>query len=431
MDKTAIQTSVPPPVPAPVVGGAAGPVPQAKPARRRGPLMQAVLALASLKLTVVLMALAIVLVFVGTLAQVDEGIWTVVEKYFRSAYVLVPLQLFFPRSWHVPGSFPWPGGWLIGGVMLVNMTLAYFVRYNHFTWKRTGVYVLHSGLVVMMLSELITGLCAVEGTMSIDEGSSTNVVVQNRYSELAITSPAEDDPAKYLNEAVVPASLLRKAGAVVHNDALPFDVEVVRYMKNSAVRDAKAGEDLIATEWAGRDRVAEERPEVSGTDKVQAVDTPSAYLKFKTKDGQPLGTYLVSIYLSPQPVKVGDKTYEVALRFKQTYRPYHVRLLKFSFDRWEGTQMARNYSSRVQVIDPTQKAPLPEVLIKMNDPLRYHGETFYQQDFNHETERGTVLQVVRNPGWLLPYISCVLVALGMSIHFGMHLVTFLARRRAA
>jgi hypothetical protein len=38
---------------------------------------------------------------------------------------------------------------------------------------------------------------------------------------------------------------------------------------------------------------------------------------------------------------------------------------------------------------------------------------------------------VRNPAYLLPYIACVLVALGMVIHFGMHLFTFLARRRAA
>ena len=70
---------------------------------RRSPFMQVVLALASLQLTVVLMALSIGLVFVGTLAQVDDGIWTVVEKYFRSAFVLVPLQLFFPRDWQGAG----------------------------------------------------------------------------------------------------------------------------------------------------------------------------------------------------------------------------------------------------------------------------------------------------------------------------------------
>jgi hypothetical protein len=391
-----------------------------------------VLALASLKLTVVLMALSLVLVFVGTLAQVDEGIWTVVEKYFRSAYVLVPLQIFFPRTWHVPGAVPWPGGWLLGGVMLLNMTLAYFVRYNHFTWKRTGVYVLHTGLVVLMLSELFTGLYAVEGAMRIEEGESSNVVVQQRYTELAITSPAEDSPAKYLDEVVVPSSMLKKPGAVVSHEALPFDVEVVKFMKNSAVRAAKSGETNPATVGSGLTEVALPRDEVSGTSRKNEADVASAYLTFKTKDGHVLGTYLMSLFLDdPQPVKVGDKTYNVSLRLKQTYQPFSVHLLKFRFDRYEGTDTARNFSSLVKVDDPERGGLGPERLIKMNEPLRHRGETFYQQDWNHETEKGTVLQVVRNPAWLLPYVACVLVALGMMIHFGMHLFTFLARRRAA
>jgi hypothetical protein len=414
------------------VPAAAEPAAQPKPVRRRGPVMQAVLALASLKLTVVLMALAIGLVFFGTLAQIDDGIWTVVANYFRSAFVWVPLQLFFPRDWGVRGALPYPGGWLIGGVMLVNMSLAYFVRYNHFTWKRTGVYVLHSGLVVMMASEVVTGLCAVEGQMSIKEGESSNVVIQNRYCELAITSPAEDNPTKYLNEVVIPASMLRKEKAHVSDAALPFDVEVHSYYKNSSEpRELKEGEKTPATAGIGLIGTVDPLAETSGTAKQQTADLPSAFLTF-TKNGELIGTYLVSLHLDPQKVKVGDKTYKVALRFKQTYRPYSLHLVQFRFDRWEGTQMARNYSSEVLIDDPERRTAEADrkYTIRMNDPLRYRGETFYQADFDHATERGTLLQVVRNPGWLLPYIACVLVALGMMIHFGMHLSTFLARRRA-
>ena len=40
--------------------------------------------LASLQLTVVLFVLSLVLVFAGTLAQVDNPIWTAVSDYFRS-----------------------------------------------------------------------------------------------------------------------------------------------------------------------------------------------------------------------------------------------------------------------------------------------------------------------------------------------------------
>ena len=70
-----------------------------------------------------------------------------------------------------------------------------------------------------------------------------------------------------------------------------------------------------------------------------------------------------------------------------------------------------------------------EVLIYMNNPLRYWGETYYQASFDRD-DQGSVLQVVRNPSWLTPYFSCVLVACGMVVQFLIHLVPFLKRRLA-
>ena len=43
-------------------------------------LLKGLKALASLQLTVVLFALGILLIFFGTMAQLDNGIWTVVDK---------------------------------------------------------------------------------------------------------------------------------------------------------------------------------------------------------------------------------------------------------------------------------------------------------------------------------------------------------------
>ncbi len=76
--------------------------------------------LASLKITVVLFAMAIFIVFVGTLAQTENDIWKVVHTYFRSAFVWIPFQIFpghlifmfFPgMKTAIPGSFPFFGGW--------------------------------------------------------------------------------------------------------------------------------------------------------------------------------------------------------------------------------------------------------------------------------------------------------------------------------
>ena len=67
------------------------------------------------------------------------------------------------------------------------------------------------------------------------------------------------------------------------------------------------------------------------------------------------------------------------------------------------------------------------VNIWMNNPLRYAGETFYQSSF--EPGRNvTILQVVRNDGWLLPYLSCMFVGVGLAVHMGGNLVRFLRRR---
>ncbi len=63
----------------------------------------------------------------------------------------------------------------------------------------------------------------------------------------------------------------------------------------------------------------------------------------------------------------------------------------------------------------------------MNNPLRYRGATFYQAGWI-PGDRGTKLQVVTNPGWLMPYFACAMVALGMIVHFGMNLLSFLQRR---
>ena len=72
----------------------------------------------------------------------------------------------------------------------------------------------------------------------------------------------------------------------------------------------------------------------------------------------------------------------------------------------------------------------------MNHPLRYAGLTFYQYQMDagqaaREAGRpqSSVLQIVRNPGWLTPYIGCAMVALGLVIQFMVHLVGFLSKRK--
>lgn len=463
MSDTSIQAAPDhrPGVPPPDATTAGPPVPPANVrSRPRSPLLRALASLASLRLTVILFVMSLFLVFVGTLAQMDESINGVVVRYFRSFFVWVPFQLFarlgmvffgVDRDTRIPGALPFPGGWLLGTALLLNLLAAHLVRFK-LSWKRSGILLIHSGLILMMLGELWTGLYAVEGNMTIRESETANFLEHRDRSEIAIIAPVDDNKDEVV---VVPDSRLRD-GARIQHKLLPFDIEVTRTMPNSllgAVRTSKFYRDLEATGdpsiemVKAVDAIPEElRPladsglgtDVFGIATAKGVgvessshDIPSVYVTLLNKEtGKPLGSYFLSVWNSvlggsAQSVAVDGKNYDMALRFKRSYKPYSVYLYKVRTTYYPNTTKPKTYSSDVRLQDPSNGEDL-QFKIYMNQPLRYQGETFYQsQVLGQDT---TVLQVVKNRGWLLPYISCVVVALGMLIHFSLSLSTFLSRR---
>ncbi|MCA9273951.1 MAG: hypothetical protein KDA31_13015, partial [Phycisphaerales bacterium] len=131
-------------------------------------------ALASLRLTVALLVLAILLIFIGTIAQTQLGVWQAVDTYFRSWIALVDPSIFAP-GFSTSVRVPIPGGLLIAGAMIVNLLAAHAVRFK-LRRKRIGVLVLHAGLIVLLAGEFVTGYMADEGLMSIDEGRSSSFI---------------------------------------------------------------------------------------------------------------------------------------------------------------------------------------------------------------------------------------------------------------
>lgn len=449
--------------------------------------------LASLKLTVWLLALSIFLTFAGTLAQIDMGIWAVMEKYFRTPLAWIDLYVFFPRSWEIPANIviPFPGGQTLGALLLINLLAAHAVRFTvkgrgrdalfgsiiiaigmvlfavmmtdvHHNiyaiasynaemllillismviyggcWllfgKRAGLTMLHAGLIFMLLSEVITTQWATEGTMTIPEGATVNFTEDSRAWELAVidTSGADQDRV-----TVIPASLLdevERTGTPITHPDLPFDLVIEDYMLNSDL--VRIGPNMTnpATTGDGLTAMAMETDVFTGAgDEASKVDIASTYATIKPKGGgEPLGTYLLSGWLTiqdlPQEVTVGGKTYEVYLRFVRSYKPFSLTLDDFEHEKFLGTSVAKDYRSHVVLNDPEADITDRKVEIYMNHPLRHSGYTFFQSSFL-ENDSGTILQVVDNPGRLVPYIACFLVAVGLVGHFFMHLIAFGNRR---
>ncbi len=303
--------------------------------------------------------------------------------------------------------------------------------------KRAGIVLLHGGIGLLMFGELLTGLTAKEAQMQITEGQTVSHTYDIRSTELAITTAAGED----LRETVLPESLLAQhaaRGEILSHPDLPFDLRVVRFDINSRLGEVARVAKNLANQGIGLSRVALPAQSVVGV-ADQGVNMPSAYVEVLDSEmGESLGVWLVStLFLAPgdaggdsavpQSVTVGEKTYNLDLRFRRTYKPYSLTLNDFRFDRYVGTQMAKNYSSDLILRDPSQGVDR-EVRVWMNNPLRYAGDTIYQASFDKGTERTTTLQVVTNGGWMIPYVSCMLVGLGMLAHFGVVLTRFTRRR---
>jgi ABC-type transport system involved in cytochrome c biogenesis permease subunit len=390
------------------------------------PMKKILHALASLRLTVVLLAMAMVLIFVGTLAQAHLGVWHVVDSFFRSPIAWIDFQTLIPIGLaKVPGSFPFPGGFIVGGLMIVNLLAAHAIRFKA-TRNRIGIVLLHAGVIVLLLGEFVTAFHSNEGMMSIDVGGSSNYVEDVREVELVVVDRSDKAFENVVGFSQARCANAAASGALIARNDLPFTIKIDRWFSNAQL--LRATSPTPATHGVGLEAEPEELPIVRGVDGAET-DTPAAYVTI-SREGKPLGTWLVSAgLLGTQSLEIPGQDIAIALRFRRTYKDYTLHLLEFNHDKFTGTEIPKNFSSRVRLVDPTRGTDR-EVLIWMNNPLRHAGETFYQASYKPDGS-GTVLQVVHNPGALLPYLACLLVGVGMSIHFLISLTTFLRRRAAS
>ena len=368
----------------------------------------------SLKLTIVLLALSILLIFWATLDQVHLGVWAVQQKFFHSFMV-----------WEKLGGIQvpvFPGGYLIGGLLLVNLVAAHLFRLTP-RWRKAGIWITHAGLILLLMGELVSGLVQKDFQMRIDEGETKNFSESLRLNELAIidtTDPRTD------TVVAIPESMLARS-EVVQNPKLPFRVVPKGYYANAVVA-MRSQVPSAPPSPANRDMgamVVAVPMEV--TYQEDAHNNPAAYVELDGPDGS-LGTWIVSTQLgNPQKFEYAGRTWKIVLRPTRSYHPFSLTLEKFTHDVYPGTDIPKNFSSKVRIDAPGGGAGR-EVLIYMNNPLRYSGLTFYQASFDNN-DHTTILQVVRNPSWLVPYISCGAITLGLVIEFMTHLVGFMGKRR--
>jgi len=447
--------------------------------------------LASLKLTVLLLILSMILILLGTLEQVHWGIWHVQKVYFSS------WLCFYPMDPTAALRIPLPAGFTLGALLIINLAFAH-VRHFKATAAKVGNLMIHAGLLLLLGGGFVTAIYQEESAMIIPEGEKRNYSEAFREFEIALVekSPAgetvvaiPDSILRTIGEKIVSANKLseknttaakklaeetfayalkmppKEAAAFLKNaeskakkvseaaeekaslaakallqeslitlPGTPYTLVVQTYHPNAMLR-AKSqmpeGLDLKATQGIGaRTQLAyKPMPESFDDNKPNA---PTAIIELKTKE-KSLGTWALNLNLTEsfdaQTFEDADKTYELSLRRTRYYVPFTVQLDKFTHEKYPGTETPRRFASDVTLKEGASSFPFN---ISMNQPLRHAGLTFFQSNFG-STKDGkdlSVLQVVRNPGWLIPYISVALMSLGLVWHFGVSLLRFLRGRNA-
>ncbi len=367
-------------------------------------------ALSSMWLTVVCLSLLMVLVVACTLLQVPLGTHLAVERTIRTFLVW----------WTPEGSTTkipvFPGGGLVGLVLLANLLFAQFLKLER-SRRKAGLWIAHLGLALLFVGEFATALFQVESQMPIEVGQTRDFSEDTRLMELAVadTSDAAQDTV-----TSIPESFLRP-GATISDAALPFTLTVKKFYENAELGMRKPADPASeATAGVGTGLAVREIPVFT----VDDAQNSAAALVEARAGTQSLGVFWVSNALgAPQGFAREGRDWKLSLRPRRYYLPFSMTLKEFKHDVYPGTDIPKNFSSLVRLRDAGAGEDR-DALIYMNHPLRYGGKTFYQASFG-KGDQLSVFQVVRNPGWLIPYLSCALVALGMLLHFGVKLAASL------
>jgi cytochrome c biogenesis protein ResB len=254
---------------------------------------------------------------------------------------------------------------------------------------------------------LITNLFSYEGSIAIPEGESSNIVSDYHKIEFAVVNASYQD----YDEVTSFSQDLLEEGNILRSKSLPFKLKIKKYYRNCMLTRKKSPpKDSLHTE-------------ISQSLDIRAIPLSKEYsenragLKVKIIDTgvEEFGEYILLEYMKEYPViLVGSNNYYLKLRKKEKILPFQIKLIDFVEKNHPGTKMAKSYKSKVTIIDGNIEQ---NAIIQMNAPLRYKGYTFYQSSFQRGGNREiTVLTVVQNIGRLFPYISSLVICIGLLIH---------------
>ncbi|MCX8063641.1 MAG: cytochrome c biogenesis protein ResB [Candidatus Hydrogenedentes bacterium] len=366
--------------------------------------------LGSYKLSVAILLFLSLVVFLGTLAQTEKGIYDVQRIYFTSIFFVHWLLGIIP--------LPLPGG----GLLLLLLTINLFiggVLLAPKNIKRPGMLIAHGGVIFLLLGGFWGHLWGKEGLISLTEGENKNWIESTTHWEIYIWKLTNDNlkPEKEWTIKETNFSYLKGGlSKTITAPDLPFKIVLMRFIKNAEPHLAIPGSD-------GNVQGVYLSPTPLETDEER--NLPGIYVEIASNKGNQVGV-LWGGEKCPWIFTVDETNYAIGLRKTREKLPFSITLLKFTKEFYPRTNKPKFFSSEVVCNSGNLEQ---RAIIKMNEPLRFFGYTIYQASWGttitNEGEKDyTVLAITKNPAERIPLFSCLIISTGLLIHFTQKIIRY-------
>ena len=330
-----------------------------------------------------------VLIFVATLEQVRIGIRGAQAEFFESMYGI----------WHYPEQFwggeflnplpiPIPGGYLLGGLLILNLVAAFITRFQ-WTGKKMGIQFIHLGIIMLLVGQLATQAMQEESRIQINKGESKNYLERFHGVELAFIDVTDPNTEHVVS---LPEDLLEKGGIYYAND-LPFKVKVLKFGPNCEFSSLPPARKLSGpVEGVNRGVIKANNLEIRPKpEDFSSEGMNFGYVVFEVLDGtksmgiwgaisHPAGNHWWA-QINPkmgdlvfQPIRKNGRLWGATSRPEREYLPYSIELLGIANEFYQGTDIPFNFES--EILLKTEGDQNRRALVYMNTPLRHEGKHF-------------------------------------------------------
>jgi hypothetical protein len=351
--------------------------------------------LSSIKITVACLFLLFVLTFWGTVAQINDGLYVAQARYFSSFFFLIL------------GVIPFPGAQGVLWVLFVNLACVTATRFVHyFKPKYAGILVIHFGLLLYFVAAFVTFHVTVESNVHLMEHEGTNL--SSSYHEWELSVWKQEGDTRHVT--AFDAKDFQSGKKISPQDGI-FSITVKQFYPNTQAYTSRGEADHPVVNASGihflepKEILKEREQNIAGG--VFEVSGP---------DHKSVDVLLYGGDSKATPLMIGGETYYFSLRHKKYVLPLTIELLDFRAQFHPGTQTAKSFESTVKI---THDGTSREVVISMNNPLRYRDYTFYQASYAIDSSGNeySTFAVVKNFGRILPYIASLLTFGGLALHF--------------